>query len=103
MPPTTIAVDYGVAGQSKRHKFDFAVKGFDGSMILLNAVAAHHISVSAKYVAFSDLVHREDVRTDRWAVHDKGLDPSDVSLLLQVAEIGPLQALSGGLKRLMLQ
>jgi hypothetical protein len=103
VPPTTIAVDYEIAGQSKRHKFDFAVTEFDGSMLLLNAVAPHHISVSSKYVAFSDVVHRDDVRTDRWAVHDKGLDPSDVSLLLQVAEIIPMQALSGGLKRLMLQ
>ncbi|MBR0974903.1 hypothetical protein [Bradyrhizobium japonicum] len=103
VPPTTIAVDYEVAGQSKRHKFDFAVTEFDGSMLLLNAVAPHHISVSSKYVAFSDIIHRDDVRTDRWAVHDKGLDAGDVSLLLQVAEIVPMQALSGGLKRLMLQ
>jgi hypothetical protein len=98
-----IVVDYEVVGQSKRHKFDFAVKEFDGSMLLLNAVAPHHISVSSKYVAFSDIIHREGMRTDRWAVHDKELEPSDVSLLLQVAEIVPMQALPKGLSRLMLQ
>jgi hypothetical protein len=48
-------------------------------------LAPHHISVSSKYVAFSDIIHRDDVKTDRWAVHDKDLDLSDVSLLLQVA------------------
>jgi hypothetical protein len=103
VPPAMIKVDYEVAGQSKRHKFDFAVTEFDGSMLLLNAVAPHHISVSSKYVAFSDIIHREGVRTDRWAVHDKELESSDVSLLLQVAEIVPMQALPTGLSRLMLQ
>jgi hypothetical protein len=76
VPPSMIAVDYEVAGQSKRHKFDFAVTEFDGSMLLLNAIAPHHISVSSKYVAFSDIIHREGIRTDRWAVHDKELEPS---------------------------
>jgi hypothetical protein len=69
-------------------------------MLLLNAVAPHHISVSSEYVAFSDVFHREGVRTDRWAVYDRELDPSDVSLLLQVATIVPMPALSAGLKKL---
>jgi len=103
MPPATIAVGYDVAGKSKHHQFDFAVREFDGSMLLLNAVAPHHVSVSAKYVAFSDIIHREGVRTDRWAVHDKPLEPSDVSLLLQVAEIVPLTSFHKGLERMMLQ
>jgi hypothetical protein len=77
---STISIDYEVAGQSKIHKFDFAVKESDDSILLLNAVAPHHISVSSKYVAFSDILHREGIRTDRWAVHDKVLEQSDVSL-----------------------
>jgi hypothetical protein len=103
VPVSMVAVGYEVAGQSKIHKFDFAVTEFDGSMLLLNAVAPHHISVASKYVAFSDIIHREDVRTDRWAVHDKELEPSDVSLLQQVADIVPMKALQKGLERLMLQ
>ncbi|WP_316184253.1 hypothetical protein [Bradyrhizobium sp. SZCCHNRI1003] len=105
LPAAMIAVDYEVAGQSKRHRFDFAVKEFDGSMLLLNAVAPHHISISAKYVAFSDVIHRETagIRVDRWAVHDKNLDAADISLLQQVADIVPMQALPRGLDRLMLQ
>ena len=99
VPLKMIAVDYEVAGQSKKHKFDFAVTEFSGTTLLLNAVAPHHISVSSKYVAFADVIHRHGFRTDRWAVHDKELDRSDVSLLLQVAEIVPMQALPEGLKR----
>jgi hypothetical protein len=102
VPPSTIAVGYEVAGKSKIHQFDFAVREFDGSALLLNAVTPHHVSVSAKYVAFSDLIHREGVRTDRWAVHDRPLDGDDVSLLLQVADIVPIDALHKGLQRLML-
>jgi hypothetical protein len=99
VPPKMLAVEYEVVGESKRHKFDFAVTEFSGRMLLLNAVAPHHISVSSKYVAFSDVIHRKGVETDRWAVHEKELDRSDVSLLLQVAEIVPMQALAEGLKR----
>ena len=70
-------------------------------MLLLNAVSPHHVSISSKYVAFSDIIHREDMRTDRWAVHDRPLDTGDVSLLLQVADIVPLTSLHQGLERLM--
>ena len=94
-----IAIDYEIAGESKKHKFDFAVTEFSGAVLLLDAVAPHHISVASKYVAFSDVSHRRDFRTDRWAVHEKELDASDASLLLQVAEIVPVKALPEGLKR----
>ena len=97
--PESLAVEYEVMGESKPHKFDFAVKESSGKMLLLNAVAPHHISVSSKYVAFSDVIHRKGVETDRWAFHDKELPRSDVSLLLQVAQIVPMKALSEGLKR----
>jgi hypothetical protein len=99
VPPKMLTVEYEVAGESKRHKFDFAVQEFNGSMLLLNAVAPHHISVASKYVAFSDVIHRQDIKTDRWAVHERELDRSDVSLLLQVADIVPMQSLAEGLRR----
>ena len=101
--PSTISTEYEIAGQSKRHRFDFAVREFDGSMLLLNAVTPHHVSVSSKYVAFSDVIHREGVRTDRWAVYERELEPSDVSLLQQVADIVPFKGLRPGLHRLLLQ
>jgi hypothetical protein len=101
--PSTIVVGYEVAGRSKNHQFDFAVREFDESMLLLYAVSPHHVSISSKYVAFSDIIHREGIRTDRWAVHDRPLDAGDVSLLLQVADIVPLASFHRGLERLMLQ
>jgi hypothetical protein len=98
-PAKMIAVEYEIAGESKKHRFDFAVTETSGSVLLLDAVAPHHISVASKYVAFSDISHRKDLRTDRWAVHEKELDAGDASLLLQVAEIVPVKALPEGLKR----
>jgi hypothetical protein len=99
-----ILTEYAAPGQSgKIHRFDFAViepPDQAGNLLLINAVAPHHISVSAKYVSFADVVHRTDGRIDRFAVHDKPLDPSDVSLLQQVADIVPVKSLHEGVIRL---
>jgi hypothetical protein len=99
-----IAVEYEILGQSgKLHRFDFAVKEPRDNLLLIHAVAPHHISVSAKYVAFADVIHREGVRTDRFAVHDKPLESGDVSLLQQVADIVPVKSLQHGIQRLVLR
>lgn len=97
-----IKTEYTATGKSgKVHHFDFAVQEPDNSLLLISAVAPHHISVSAKYVAFSDVLHRTDGRIDRFAVHDRELDESDISLLLQVAEIVPITSLKKGVQMLM--
>jgi hypothetical protein len=98
---SAIAPDFGLTGKSgKVHHFDFAVQEPNDKLLLISAVAPHHISVSSKYVAFSDLIFRTDGRVDRFAVHDRPLDPSDVSLLLQVAEIVPVTSLRSGIERI---
>jgi hypothetical protein len=51
----------------------------------------------------SGFLGRAGVKTDNWAVHEKDLEPDDVSLLLQVADIVPVRALPDGLKRLALK
>jgi hypothetical protein len=99
-----IAVEYEIPGQSgKLHRFDFAVREPRDNLLLINAVAPHHISVSAKYVAFADVIHREGTHTDRFAVHDKPLESGDVSLLQQVADIVPVKSLQHGIQRLVLR
>jgi hypothetical protein len=69
-------------------------------LLLINAVAPHHISVSSKYVSFADMIHRTGDRIDRFAVHDRPLDQGDVSLLQQVADIVPFRSLGEGIHRL---
>jgi hypothetical protein len=97
-----IAIEYEIAGQSgKRHRFDFAVREPRDNLLLINAVAPHHISVSARYVAFADVIHREGESTNRFAVHEKPLESGDVLLLQQVAEIVPVKSLQQGILRLM--
>jgi hypothetical protein len=101
--PSDIAAEYAAAGESgKLHRFDFAVTEPQGSLLLINAVAPHHISVSAKYVAFADMLHRPGKQIDRFAVHEKPLDKGDVSLLQQVADIVPFRSLHAGVERTML-
>jgi hypothetical protein len=101
--PSDIAAEYAAPGESgKLHRFDFAVTEPRGSLLLINAVAPHHISVSAKYVAFADMLHRPGTRIDRFAVHEEPLDKGDVSLLQQVADIVPFKSLSAGVARTMI-
>jgi hypothetical protein len=98
-----IGVEYEIVGQSgKSHRFDFAVREPHDHLLLINAVAPHHISVSSKYVAFADIIRREGEGTDRFAVHEKPLESSDVLLLQQVADIVPVKSLQAGIKRLAL-
>jgi len=97
--PRFVTKEYEVAGRSgKLHHFDFGVRHDEGGLILINAVWPHHVSVAAKYVAFAD-TRMNDGLIDRFAVYDKELDASDVSLMQQVADLMPIRALSIGVKR----
>lgn len=95
-----IATEYVIPGKStKSHRFDFAVRERRDGLLLINAVAPHHVSVAAKYVAFADIERRADGEVDKFAVHDRPLEASDVSLLQQVADIVPFSSLAPGVRR----
>tara|TARA_R110002074_G_scaffold381650_1_gene560870 strand:+ start:618 stop:1364 length:747 start_codon:yes stop_codon:yes gene_type:complete len=96
-----IGRSFDVIGRSgKIHEFDFGVK-YDGSLLLIDAVSPHHVSVSAKYVAFADAgANDNDGSLSKFAVFDRELDRSDVSLLQQVADLVPIRSLDLGVKRL---
>jgi hypothetical protein len=93
-PAAEIATDVEVIGASgdKRH-FDYGVRAGDHHKILLSAVAPHHSSIYAKYVAFAD-TKELDHGLSRFAVYDRPLDSGDVSLMMQVSDLVPIKALS---------
>lgn len=93
-PAADIRSDVEVVGASgdKRH-FDYGVRTDDGHTLLLSAVAPHHSSIYAKYVAFAD-TKELDEGLARFAVYDRPLDSGDVSLMMQVADLVPINALS---------
>jgi len=98
--PRYIAREYEVRGRSgKKHKFDFGVQSALDGIILLNAVSPHHVSISSKYVVFADTSGEYANIRARFAVHDRPLEPEDVSLLQQVADIVPLSSLERGVRR----
>jgi hypothetical protein len=93
---TSIVKEFHVRGKSgKEHRFDFAVYG-RGTGILINAISPHHNSVANKYVAFADT---ESEGSHKFAVFERGLEPEDVALIQQVAELVPLGSLIRGAKR----
>ncbi|MCE7999967.1 MAG: hypothetical protein HEP70_13985 [Rhodobiaceae bacterium] len=97
VPKRRITKDYSYVGRSgKPHHFDYAVRENGSDVLLMSAVSPHHVSVAAKYVAFSDIEATNLL--GRYAVYDRQLDQDDVSLLQQVAEIVPLRALEPSIK-----
>jgi len=107
VPPSSIAKEYEISGKSgKKHKFDYAVLEAGIRSSLIDAIVPHHISISAKYVAFSDVgdevvqVEGSSIhRVRKLAVHDKRLTPSDESLLFQVAELVPVGVLQASMAK----
>lgn len=91
LPAQTIGREFEIRGKSgKLHEFDFVIRR-PNSVTLLDAVAPHHVSISSKYVAFSDTVISEPM--SKYAIYDRDLDASDSALMLQVAELVPFSAL----------
>jgi hypothetical protein len=100
VPETTISKEASVPGRSgKLHRFDFIIQMTPKHMILIDAVAPHHISIASKYVAFSDVRAIEQDPYKKFAVHDRPLATDDVALLQQVADIVPFKSLRPGLIR----
>jgi len=86
----------GVSG--KRWRYDFAATATE-SLLLVNAVAPHHVSVSAKYVAFADTPANDD-RVGKIAVYGRKLQTEDVALITQVATLVPVTAVERGIRRM---
>jgi hypothetical protein len=100
VPERAIAKDYELSGKSgKRHTFDFAVRSHPNDWLLMDAVAPHHSSIYAKYVAFADTKELQDAALGRFAVFKRPLGADDISLLSQVADLVPFGALQEGVLR----
>lgn len=99
VPAKTISKEFSLSGKSgKIHHFDFAIQRSKDNIILINAVSPHHVSISAKYVAFSDA--RIDIgRIAKLAVYEKKLDVDDIALIQQVADLVPIKSLEMGVRR----
>jgi hypothetical protein len=89
--------NFAARGKSgKEHQFDFAVRDHSEYSLLISAVAPHHSSISAKYVAFADT---EADMQFKFAVYDRPLETGDTALLQQVASIVPLRSLAAGARK----
>lgn len=85
---------FNLRGRSgKEHRFDFGVREPSGSLTLIDAVAPHHVSIAAKYVAFSDTSSLNGAVRGRFIVHDRPLDNENVALLGQFADVVPSNAI----------
>jgi hypothetical protein len=92
--------EFVVIGQSgKEHRFDFAVKKSNGRFLLLDAISPHHSSIAHKYVSFADMKAVTDDGSDRFAVYERPLSADDASLIVQVAQLVPLSAVTEGTRR----
>jgi hypothetical protein len=100
LEPKTVLRDFPFIGRSgKEHRFDFAIRRRHEGLMLIDTVLPHHVSVSAKYVAFADARFDSSKQICRFAVYDRPLDKGDASLLQQVADLVPFRSLEPGIKR----
>lgn len=99
-PKFPVVSEYSIFGKSgKQHRFDFAISDKDRNMtLLIDTVTPHHVSISAKFVAFSD-ASGDDQRFTRFAVFDSPLMRDDAALLRQVADLVPVGSLQEGTQR----
>jgi len=100
--PSLVLRGFPFSGRSgKEHRFDFAIRQPHEHLVLIETVVPHHVSVSAKYVAFADTRLDHGNGIDRFAVYDRPLEPDDVSLLQQVADLVPFDSLERGIRRVL--
>jgi len=96
----SIHKEYEHRGSSgKRWRFDFGLNG-PNELLLVNAVAPHHVSVSAKYVAFADTPANDD-HVAKLAVYGRKLETEDVALITQVATLVPIGTVEAGIRRVL--
>ncbi len=100
VPRANIAREYEHRGASgKRWRYDYAATASE-RLLLVNAVTPHHVSISAKYVAFADLP-ANDTEISKFAVYGRKLDTDDVALITQVANLVPVDSLERGVRRIL--
>jgi hypothetical protein len=98
--PRIVKREFPFVGRSgKEHHFDFAIHKRHEPLLLIDTVLPHHVSVSAKYVAFADARFDSSREIGRFAVYDRPLEQGDASLLQQVADLVPFRSLEPGVKR----
>ncbi len=96
----SIHKEYEHRGSSgKRWRFDFGVNA-PNELLLVNAVAPHHVSVSAKYVAFADTPANDD-HVAKLAVYGRKLETEDAALITQVATLVPIGTVEAGIRRVL--
>jgi hypothetical protein len=98
VPKNNIAREFehrGVSG--KRWRYDFGATT-EAGLLLVNAVVPHHVSVSAKYVAFADIA-ANDEHTSKLAVYGRRLETEDAALITQVATLVPVDSVPAGVRR----
>ena len=99
---TKIEKDYILTGNSgKKHRFDFAVQRPSDGWLLMDGISPHHVSVAAKFLAFSDIQSIDGGIGGRLAVYDKSrpLPTEDEVLIQTVADLVPVNALQKDMQR----
>lgn len=100
VPKDNIAREHMHRGASgKTWRYDF-IASANHELLLINAVTPHHVSISAKYVAFADLP-ANDSSIEKIAVFGRKLETADVSLITQVASLMPVDSLERGLRKVL--
>jgi len=95
-----ISKDYTLIGNSgKRHCFDFAVQRPSDGWLLMDAISPHHVSVAAKFMAFSDIQSLDGGIGGRFAVYDRPLHTEDETLIQTVADLVPVKSLQRNIQR----
>lgn len=90
-----IGSDYPIVGTSgDTRSFDYGVRIANDNLLVVSAVAPHHSSVYAKYVAFGD-TKGLGPGLSRFAVYNRPLASGDAALMLQVTDdLVPLKSLN---------
>lgn len=98
LPRESISKDFEHRGASgKNWHYDFGAVAND-NLLLVNAVSAHHASISAKYVAFAD-TSEADATVKKMAVYTRKLETADAALITQVAMLVPDTAVERGARK----
>lgn len=99
-PEDNIGEDVEVIGRSgDARNFDYSVKIANDNSLLLSAVSPHPNSVAAKYVVFADTKGMPNV--SRFAVYDRPLEKGSISLMLEVVDLVPINALDPRARRVL--
>ena len=88
----TIKRRLSLPGESgKIHEFELSVRT-STSLVLIDSVSPHHVSIAAKYMAFSDVKARPGLY--KYAVYETDLPQEDKTLLSTVADLIPFHKIS---------